>query len=51
MLGLEGVAVPLGFVLTLLSALACIVYGVCNWNRGHCPEEAPRRRRSTRKTG
>jgi hypothetical protein len=47
MLGLEGVAVPLGLVLTLLSALGCVVYGALNWNRGHCPEEA-RRKRSTR---
>ncbi|MDO3378939.1 symporter small accessory protein [Geoalkalibacter halelectricus] len=44
MFGLEGVAVPLGFALTILSALACVVYGVLNWNRGHYPEEARPRR-------
>ncbi|SDM31903.1 hypothetical protein SAMN05660860_02281 [Geoalkalibacter ferrihydriticus] len=49
MFGLEGVAVPLGFALCILSTLACVVYGVLNWNRGYCPDEARRRRRPTRK--
>ena len=39
MLGLEGVAVPLGFILTILSALLCIVYGLLNWNKGYVTEE------------
>ena len=39
MLGLDGVAVPLGLVLTLLSTLICIIYGVINWNRGYVTEE------------
>lgn len=39
MLGLEGAAVPAGFVLTILSAVACVVYGIVNWNRGHLTDE------------
>lgn len=39
MLGLEGTAVPLGIILTLLSALLCVIYGVINWNRGYVTEE------------
>jgi hypothetical protein len=42
MFGLEGVAVPLGLVLTVLSMVLCTVYGVVNWNRGDGAEtEAP----------
>ena len=44
MLGLEGVAVPLGLILTLLSTVLCIVYGLLNWNRGHLSEEEVARR-------
>ncbi len=45
MLGLEGVAVPAGLILTLLSAGVCIVYGLINWNRGDCTaEEAAQQR-------
>lgn len=39
MLGLEGVAVPLGFILTILSTLLCIVYGFLNWNKGYITDE------------
>lgn len=39
MLGLEGVAVPLGFILTILSTLLCIIYGLVNWNKGYVTEE------------
>ena len=39
MLGLEGIAVPLGFILTVFSTLLCIAYGVINWNRGALSEE------------
>ena len=39
MLGLEGIAVPLGFILTILSALLCVVYGLLNWNKGYVTEE------------
>lgn len=39
MLGLDGFAVPLGFVLTILSAVLCVVYGFVNWNKGYVTEE------------
>ena len=39
MFGLEGIAVPLGFFLTLLSTLLCIIYGLKNWNKGYITEE------------
>ncbi|WP_265822332.1 symporter small accessory protein [Geovibrio ferrireducens] len=35
MLGLSGWAVPLGFILMLLSAVLCIIYGIINWNKGY----------------
>jgi Na+-transporting methylmalonyl-CoA/oxaloacetate decarboxylase gamma subunit len=36
-LGIEDTAVGLAFVLSLLSAVACVVYGVVNWNKGAEP--------------
>jgi hypothetical protein len=39
MLGLEGILVPLGLILTLLSTALCIVYGLLNWNKGHMTDE------------
>ncbi len=39
MLGLEGVAVPLGFLLSIMSTVLCAVYGFVNWNRGDRVEE------------
>ncbi len=39
MLGLEGIGVPMGFVLTIMSTILCIVYGVKNWNKGYITEE------------
>lgn len=39
MFGLEGVAVPLGFALTILSAILCVVYGAMNWNKGFVTED------------
>ncbi|MBE0599131.1 MAG: hypothetical protein IH614_17945 [Desulfuromonadales bacterium] len=39
MFGLEGGAVPAAFVLTVLSAALCVVYGAVNWNRGGVTEE------------
>ena len=39
MLGLEGVAVPLGFIFTILSTLLCVIYGIKNWNKGYVTEE------------
>ena len=38
MLGLEGIAVPLGFILTIFSTLLCIAYGIINWNKGALSE-------------
>lgn len=39
MLGLSGWAVPLGFILTILSAVLCVVYGFMNWNKGYITDE------------
>jgi Na+-transporting methylmalonyl-CoA/oxaloacetate decarboxylase gamma subunit len=39
MLGLDGIAVPLGFILTVLSTLLCVIYGLINWNKGYITEE------------
>ncbi len=39
MLGLQGWAVPLGFLLTLLSAVLCVIYGIMNWNKGYLTDE------------
>ncbi len=46
MLGLEGVAVPLGFILTILSTLLCIIYGILNWNKGYVTEEELRQEKN-----
>ena len=34
MFGLEHPSVALGYILTLLSVLFCILYGVKNWDKG-----------------
>ena len=39
MFGLKGVAVHLGLILSLLSTLLCIIYGVFNWNKGMITDE------------
>lgn len=39
MLGLEGTMVPLGLILTLASTIACVIYGIFNWNKGHVTKE------------
>lgn len=44
MFGLEGFGVIVGFVLTLLSTLICIIYGAKNWNRGHLEENEEHRK-------
>lgn len=36
-LGIQDTAVGLAFVLSLLSAAACVVYGIVNWNKGGAP--------------
>lgn len=44
MFGLDGLGVPAGFALTVLSALLCICYGVKNWNRGHLTDQEARQK-------
>ena len=34
MLGIEDGYVSLAYLLCILSALLCVVYGIINWNRG-----------------
>jgi len=34
MLGLGDFMIFLAFVLCILSALACVIYGIINWNKG-----------------
>ncbi len=34
MLGIEGNGVAAAYVLCILSAILCVVYGVLNWNKG-----------------
>lgn len=34
MLGIPDVGIFLAFSLSVLSAVACVVYGVINWNKG-----------------
>lgn len=34
MLGLKDFWVSLGFILMVISAILCLVYGVINWNKG-----------------
>ncbi|MEI7904596.1 MAG: symporter small accessory protein [Candidatus Firestonebacteria bacterium] len=33
MFGFEGTGVLLAYVLTILAAILCIVYGIVNWNK------------------
>ncbi|NLF31717.1 MAG: hypothetical protein GX591_12615 [Planctomycetes bacterium] len=37
LLGIEGPAVWLAYLLCILSTLLCIVYGLLNWNKGDEP--------------
>lgn len=50
MLGLEGIAVPLGFVLTILSTILCIIYGLLNWNKGYITEEELQQEKTWKKS-
>lgn len=34
MFGLQDFWISLAFILCLLSALGCVVYGIINWNKG-----------------
>ena len=40
MLGLEGAGVFAAYVLSVLAALVCIVYGYLNWNKPKDEDEA-----------
>ena len=33
MLGLEGNSIFVAYILSILSALGCLVYGIMNWNK------------------
>lgn len=37
--GLDGFSIFLGYLLTILSAVACLVYGIRNFNKGQDPQE------------
>ncbi len=39
MLGIEDPGVWVAYLLCLLSALLCVVYGAINWNKGEEPVE------------
>jgi hypothetical protein len=41
MLGIKDPWILTAYLLCFLSALACIIYGICNWNKGadNEPEE------------
>jgi len=34
MFGIEDPAIYLGYLMAILSLIACIVYGIINWNKG-----------------
>ena len=34
MLGIDDPGIYLGYLLAILSLIACIVYGILNWNKG-----------------
>jgi hypothetical protein len=39
MLGFSDPRVIAGFVITILSAVFCVIYGIINWNRGGTEKE------------
>ncbi len=39
MLGLSGFWVNVGIILTLLSTLLCVIYGIITWNKSDINEE------------
>lgn len=39
MFGLDSPGVYLAYAASILSAIACIVYGLINWNKGYIDEE------------
>jgi hypothetical protein len=34
MMGIDDPGVYLGYLLTILGLIACVVYGIINWNKG-----------------
>jgi hypothetical protein len=39
MFGIEDPVIYIGYLLTVLSLILCIVYGAINWNNGEEPEK------------
>ena len=37
--GLSGFSIFLAYLLTILSAILCLVYGILNWNKGGTPQD------------
>ena len=34
MLGIDDPGIYMGYILTIIGVIACIIYGVINWNKG-----------------
>lgn len=39
MLGLDSPGVYWAYIASIISAIACVVYGIINWNKGHINEK------------
>ncbi len=37
--GLSGFSIFLAYLLTILSAVLCLIYGILNWNKGDHPQD------------
>ncbi len=37
--GLSGFSIFLAYLLTILSAILCLVYGILHWNKGEHPHD------------
>lgn len=40
MFGIEDPVIYIGYLLTVLSLILCVIYGGVNWNKGDEPEES-----------
>ncbi len=40
MFGIEDPVIYIGYLLTVLSLLLCVIYGAINWNKGDDPKES-----------
>lgn len=38
MFGIDDPSIYLGYLLAIMSLLACVIYGIVNWNKGSDPE-------------